>query len=65
MTRAHGPWIAELREKYEDFSEDTVNALIEEECGRVFVKVLEDAGVFKQNEEGFEGVKRFVEHCRS
>ena len=65
LTRAHGPWIAELREKYEDFSEDTVNALIEEECGRVFVKVLEDAGVFKQNEEGFEGVKRFVEHCRS
>lgn len=63
-TSAHADWIAELREEYGTFSKDSVHELVEKEVGKVFVKVLEDAGVYKQDAAGQAGVKRFVEHCR-
>lgn len=45
---------------YESYSleEDNVEEIIEKEVGRVFLKVLEDAGIFKDTEEGRKAFKR-------
>ncbi len=42
-------------------SEETVHGLVQEEVGKVFVRVLEDAGVYKRDDKGQEAFKRFVE----
>lgn len=42
-------------------SEETVHDLVQEEVGKVFVRVLEDAGVYKRDDKGQEAFKRFVE----
>ena len=47
--------------KSHDFNEDTVDQLLKEELTHKFVNVLEDAGVFKMNEEGKEAFIKFVE----
>ena len=36
------------------------NDILKEEIGQVFVKVLEDAGVYKYNEEGRKAFDRFI-----
>ncbi len=64
-TSNHAPWISELREKYERFDESTVEHVVEEETALVFVKVLEDAGVYKQTEDGQAGFARFLQHCEA
>ena len=55
----HVAWYNEL--KSHDFNEDTVDQLLKEELTHKFVNVLEDAGVFKMNEEGKEAFIKFVE----
>ena len=50
--KKHVAWYNEL--KSHDFNEDTVDQLLKEELTHKFVNVLEDAGVFKMNEEGKE-----------
>ncbi|MGN0507000.1 MAG: UDP-glucose--hexose-1-phosphate uridylyltransferase [Lachnospiraceae bacterium] len=57
---AHGPWAEELAKKYGSFSADTIDSVIEEEVGRVFVQVLEHAGVYKRTPEGREAFLRFL-----
>ena len=55
----HVAWYNEL--KSHDFNENTVDQLLKEELTHKFVNVLEDAGVFKMNEEGKEAFIKFVE----
>ncbi|MCD8119060.1 MAG: UDP-glucose--hexose-1-phosphate uridylyltransferase [Lachnospiraceae bacterium] len=43
--------------------EEAVLAILKEEVGKVFVRVLEDAGVYKCTEEGRRAFLRFVEAC--
>lgn len=57
--KKHVAWYNEL--KSHDFNEDTVDQLLKEELTHKFVNVLEDAGVFKMNEEGKEAFIKFVE----
>lgn len=56
----HADWVNEILEKYQEITEDNVALIIEEEVGKVFVKVLEDAGVFKCTKEGREAFRRFI-----
>lgn len=58
--RKHAPWAKELREKYQTFSADTIDQIIENEVGEVFLQVLSDAGVFKRDREGQEAFRRFL-----
>ena len=58
--KKHAPWVDEIKEKYEDINKDNVEDILKEEIGQVFVKVLEDAGVYKCNEEGRKAFDRFV-----
>lgn len=53
----HLSWCEKMKEKYERVD----RKVIEDEVGKTFKRVLEDAGVFKQTKEGIEGFKRFLE----
>lgn len=56
----HADWVKKLTEKYASFTEDNVEAILQEEIGQVFIKVLEDAGVYKCTKEGREAFDRFI-----
>lgn len=58
--KKHAPWVTEIKEKYEDINKENVEGILKEEIGQVFVKVLEDAGVYKCNEEGRKAFDRFI-----
>lgn len=55
----HAPWAEELCKKY-TFTAENVMDILEKEVGKVFVEVLEDAGVFKCTPEGREAFRRFL-----
>lgn len=57
---SHAPWCEQLIEKYHTFHAETINSVIEDEVGKVFVQVLQHAGVFKRTTEGKEAFLRFV-----
>ncbi len=56
----HADWVDEFRPKYDLINADNVDAIIKEEIGIVFKKVLEDAGVFKRDAEGQAAFDRFT-----
>ncbi|MGG3467571.1 UDP-glucose--hexose-1-phosphate uridylyltransferase [Neobacillus pocheonensis] len=58
----HLNWAVELRDRYQAVADDAnVESLVREEVGNKFLKCLEDAGVFKWNEEGANGFRRFIQ----
>ncbi|MDY4588135.1 MAG: UDP-glucose--hexose-1-phosphate uridylyltransferase [Oscillospiraceae bacterium] len=56
----HAEWAAEVLSRHPEFSESTARGILEQEIGRVFLEVLEDAGVYKRNEQGREAFLRFI-----
>lgn len=56
----HADWVAEFLPKYDSITEDNVDSILRQEIGHVFVKVLEDAGVYKCTEEGREAFLKFI-----
>jgi len=56
----HKEWAYAILEKYPDIYPDNVMSILEEEIGNIFVKVLENAGVFGQDEEGRKAFLRFI-----
>ena len=56
----HATWLAELREQYTFTGENALDIILQE-TGKVFAAVLEDAGVYKNTEEGRNAFVRFVE----
>ncbi|MEO2077308.1 MAG: UDP-glucose--hexose-1-phosphate uridylyltransferase [Bacillus sp. (in: firmicutes)] len=62
VTDYHQSWAEELKARYEAVAnEDNVKSLVREEVGKKFLKALEDAGVFKRDENGTGGFKRFIQ----
>lgn len=57
---SHAAWVGEFRPKYEKLDEGNIDAILEKEIGLVFMRVLEDAGVYKRTEEGQKAFDRFV-----
>lgn len=55
----HGDWVEEFRGNY-TFTRDNVMDILKEEIGKVFIRVLEDAGVYKCTPEGREAFERFL-----
>ncbi len=55
----HAPWVQELQKQY-TFTAENAMEIILQETGKVFAEVLEDAGVYKNNEQGKEAFLRFV-----
>ena len=60
----HADWAEEFLPKYEDINADNVMDILHAEIGKVFSKVLEDAGVYKRNEEGQKAFMKFVNSLR-
>lgn len=60
MLEKHADWVEEFLPKYSDVQEANIMDILHEEIGQVFNQVLEDAGVYKQTEEGQKAFERFV-----
>ncbi|WP_407371640.1 UDP-glucose--hexose-1-phosphate uridylyltransferase [Carnobacterium sp.] len=56
---SHQKWADELK-RTKIITKETVEKTIEDAVGSVFLKVLEDAGVYKQTAEGKAAFKRFI-----
>ena len=56
----HAPWVEELKTRH-TFTKENTAAILQEEVGQVFAKVLEHAGVYKRTEDGRKAFLRFVE----
>lgn len=59
LTAKHADWAEEFIPNY-NFTKENIMEILEHETGQVFVKVLEDAGVFKRNAEGALAFERFI-----
>lgn len=57
----HADWVDEFLPSYTDISTDNIDHILEQEVGKVFCQVLEDAGVYKNTEEGRKAFHRFIE----
>ena len=55
----HAEWAEEIINNY-DITEDNAEAILQNEIGKIFLNVLEDAGVYKRTPEGQEAFMRFV-----
>ncbi len=56
----HADWVDAFRPKYPVINAENVDAVLKEEIGIVFKKVLEDAGVFKRDAKGQAAFDRFT-----
>ena len=56
----HAEWVANFRDNYTFTAENTAE-ILRAEIGKTFVRVLEDAGVYKCTEEGRAAFLRFVD----
>lgn len=56
----HADWVAEFLPKYDSITEENIEEILQQEIGKVFVQVLEDAGVYKCTEEGRAAFLKFI-----
>ncbi len=59
---SHADWAEELLSRHPEFNADNAREILEQEIGRVFLEVLEDAGVYKRNDEGRAAFLKFVDY---
>ncbi len=59
MLEKHADWYETFRDNY-TFTEDNVEEILQDEIGKVFVRVLEDAGVYKCTPEGRTAFDKFI-----
>ena len=56
----HADWVEEFLPRYQEVSRDNMAEILHKEIGNVFMEVLEDAGVYKRDEEGQAAFDRFL-----
>lgn len=61
----HVDWAEQVVQKHKNLNEQNVHDILQSEIGKVFSTVLEHAGVFKRNEAGKAGFKRFIQHIEN
>lgn len=59
-TQSHAEWAEKIKADYADINKENVMDILHEEVGKVFVGVLEHAGVYKRDEKGKEAFDRFI-----
>ena len=59
--QSHEAWAKAVTAAHPELCADNARAILEEEIGRVFMEVLEDAGVFKRDAEGKAAFLRFAQ----
>ena len=60
----HAAWVEELKTRY-TFTAENTTAILREEVGQVFAKVLEHAGVYARTPEGQAAFQRFVDYVNA
>lgn len=60
----HADWVDELKQRH-TFTPENTERILRQEVGAVFVQVLEDAGVFKQDSAGQAAFRRFVAYVNA
>ncbi len=56
----HAEWARKIKTAHPEMNETNIRKILEAEIGKVFLNVLEDAGVFKRTNEGKQAFLRFV-----
>ena len=56
----HADWVEEFLPSYPDVNEENIEGILQQEVGKVFCQVLEDAGVYKCTPEGMDAFRRFI-----
>lgn len=62
MKEYHRVWADEIKQNHPESTAENITEIVNQETGRVFARVLEDAGVYKRNKQGQEAFMRFVEN---
>ena len=62
---SHADWLHGIRQKYDVFTEENVDGILRDEIGLVFMRVLEDCGIYKNTDEGHKAFMRFIGHINS
>ena len=57
----HRAWAEEIKRSHPEATEDTVTGIVQDAVGKVFSRVLEDAGVYKRTPEGKAAFMKFVQ----
>lgn len=57
---SHAEWAEDVLRKYPQFCKENAGDIIREEIGKVFLRVLLDAGVFKRDDAGQAAFMRFI-----
>ena len=57
----HADWAEELMQRHPELNAENAEAVLQAEVGAVFVKVLEDAGVYKCTPQGRAAFRKFIE----
>ena len=60
ILQKHAEWVAEFLPSYPEINGENIDEILRQEIGKVFVQVLEDAGVYKCTPEGREAFLKFV-----
>jgi UDPglucose--hexose-1-phosphate uridylyltransferase len=60
LAESHRIWAERMKVSY-TISEENVRAIMEKEIGQIFIRVLEDAGVFKRDEQGQQAFIAFTQ----
>lgn len=63
--KIHLEWFNKMKNKYNDLNKDNIDNILENEVGDIFSKVLEHCGVFKWDEDGKSGMKRYIDNVKS
>ncbi len=65
MLGKHIPWIQSMIAKYGVLDgKDRTNKILQDEIGSIFVRVLEDSGVYKRDDSGQKAFVKFMEYVR-
>ena len=58
-TAKHAEWVASFKDNY-TFTKENADEIVKAEAGKVFLKCLEHAGVYKRDEKGMAAFRRFI-----
>ena len=56
----HEKWVKDILTHRNDITCDNIFSVLQDEIGKVFIKVLEDAGVYKCTPDGLTSFKKFI-----
>ena len=63
-TAAHKEWAEEVVRNHPEINRTNVDEILKQEVGKVFVNVLEHAGVYKRDEEGGKAFDKFIKNLQ-